>query len=390
MYQFKARSGDGTLIEGTVKGENRQEAATFVRANYGVLLELRPVQTENVGGHYAAADRISFFRQLAIVLQSGMLLTDGLNLIAEGNGGRLLSVCQGLGVRVANGQTLAQAMSEFPSLFPKLCVSLMQAGELSGELPKVAAELADFYAQHERFKKLLVSILFYPLFLLAVTSVVLVFFLLYILPVLAETYQALQAQLGGILQFAVAVQSFVYRFWPLVLLFGAGVLTALWRWQPVLSRLLFRLPGLRSLRQGVLEIRFCRLLAMLLQSGISIIEALHIVGQTLDDFNLTDRLEHLNMLLAVGTDIGTALAQKKGLFTPQTRGFLMAGVRSGSLPEMLLYAAQLREDEVDHRLNNLKEYLAPLLLLGVALITGLILVSVMSPVFDLFNRLPEY
>lgn len=303
---------------------------------------------------------------------------------------KLVSVCQRLIIDLKAGKTLTIAMKHNPDFFPPLVTALINAGEKSGELPKVLTALVQYYNKQKELKGFIQKTLIYPSLLILTASVVLLFFLLYVLPLLASTYIAMQAQPSTLLKFILKISTFIKEYYALMPVITASVCYIIYYSFPLMHKLLLKVPWIKKSYQLLMEARFCKLLALLLNSGINITNAVSIAGATITAKTMLPKLQLLETYLQRGIEISTAFNHSLGLFTPLTEEMLNIGASTGYLPEMLEEAAKIAETELQERLEKVHELLAPLLLLVAAAFTAGIVYAVMEPLFDLFTVIPEY
>ncbi len=330
-----------------------------------------------------------FFEQLAIILQSGLPILQGMELLAERSDRRLMPLCYRIHQRLQRGKSLSEAMREEPQFFPRLAVSLVAAGESGGALENVLQQLAAHYKMQEALHSFLVKSLAYPVFLLVATMGVFLFFMLFVLPSLGATYEAMGAKPGGVLLAILQLQQVVVES-PVI-----GVLACC-----LLISLLF-LAGkgaiykmMRAERFGNIfgqlqEIRFCKMLALLLESGMNITHAVSLIGDTMEDDTFRRQIALLNSRLERGMDIYSSLQAMHGLLSPMTVNLLGVGAATGYLPKMLGEAATIGERDLKTKLMKCKEYLAPLLLAVVAMGIAVVVSVVVGPLLEIITAMPE-
>jgi type IV pilus assembly protein PilC len=139
-----------------------------------------------------------------------------------------------------------------------------------------------------------------------------------------------------------------------------------------------------------LEIRFCKILSMLLDKGINITEAVELAAATIRQKERVRQLKIFNAALRRGEAISTALGTATEMFSPLTSELIVIGAETGYLPKLLNEAANILEQDLRDRLEKLREILAPILLLMAAIVTATVVCSVVGPLFELFSALPEY
>lgn len=332
-------------------------------------------------GGVSLAEQISFYRQLAVILRSGLPLLNALQLLQKHGSAKQMLLCYRLQQRLRRGSSLAQALAAEADCCTQLAVTLVAVGEESGELSTLLEQLADYYSRQLKLRRFVQRAVTYPAFLLLASFCVLLLFLLYILPVLADTYSAMGVLPMGTL--ALLQQTLA------ALALTAGVAAALF----LLGRRLLRC-FLRSRLSGnfhglLLEVRFCRLLALLLESGVGITRAVAIVTDTMDDEQYAGQLRLLNSRLKRGIAIEQAAGGAKELFSPLMLELVCVGASTGYLPQMLQEAVTAGEQRLQQQLGRLQELLVPLLLLVAAIIIAGIVCIVIGPLFEMLSAMPE-
>ena len=399
-FSWKARSQNGKLLRGKVRASSKREAAALIKNSYGFVVELKPQErnfweqwhTKLSSKKLKLSDKQSavFFKQLAVILNSGVPLLQGLDLLRQRTDVVIGKVCAELSGNLQKGTSLASAMQQCGKAFSNLAITLVAAGERSGELDNVFLEIASYYAKQSELKEFLYKATLYPLFLLIASLSVLCFFLAYVLPMLASVYSSLGAKPNELLQFAVSVNNFLSGYGFEVCLVLLVIFLCIYHSRQQLVLLCLSLPLVRNLHAMVLEIRFCKLLGLLLDKGINITDAVEVATATISHKERVRQLKIFNAALRRGEAISTAVGTVTEIFSPLTAELICIGAETGYLPNLLNEAAQILEQDLRDRLEKVRELLAPLLLLVAALVTAAVVCSVVGPLFDLFAALPEY
>ena len=340
-------------------------------------------------GGVSLAEQISFYRQLAVILRSGLPLLNALQLLQKHGSAKQMLLCYRLQQRLRRGSSLAQALAAEADCCTQLAVTLVAVGEESGELAMLLEQLADYYSRQLKLRRFVQRAVTYPAFLLLASFCVLLLFLLYILPVLADTYSAMGVLPAGTLALLLMLKDVLLQQPLAALALTAGVVAALF----LLGRRLLRC-FLRSRLSGnfhglLLEVRFCRLLALLLESGVGITRAVAIVTDTMDDEQYAGQLRLLNSRLKRGIAIEQAAGGAKELFSPLMLELVCVGASTGYLPQMLQEAVTAGEQRLQQQLGRLQELLVPLLLLVAAIIIAGIVCIVIGPLFEMLSAMPE-
>lgn len=330
-----------------------------------------------------------FLKQLEVILGSGLPLLRALELLAQQNSGRQRLLCLQLERCLKRGQSLAAAMAAKPAFFPRLAVRLVAAGEESGELCSVLEQLAAYYQRQAALEAFVRQALLYPALLLGVSLVVLAFFGIYILPVLAESYAAMGVVPGGALARLLQLKELLAQhLWLSALgaaVLGAGLAKAgSWLWRRFL-----RSSWSGNFHGLLLEVRFCKLLALLLDSGLAITQAVAVISETVEDAAYVRQLRLLNSRLQRGVAIEQAAGSVGQAFSPLLLELVDVGAATGCLPQLLRQAAAGGQQRLEEELGRFKQLLVPCLLLLLALVVGAIICTVLQPLFTLLATLPE-
>lgn len=344
----------------------------------------------HIKNSYTLSQRIIFLKQLHIILKSGISILKGIAILEKRVAKPLDVICKRLLIDLQDGKPLAEAMRRNSEFFTSLIITLVAAGEQSGELPYVLNALVEYYSKQKELRSFIIKALIYPLFLVTASICVMIFFLMYVLPVLATTYTAMQAQPSSFLQTVIKLHTWLQGKSYFLLLFAALLTSMLYLSQPYVKKAVIHISWCNRIYALIIEARFCKLLALLLNSGINITEAVAIAGKTINDANILNKLQLYKDYLQRGYEINIAIEHTQGLFSPLTEELITIGATTGYLPQMLEEAAKIAEEDLRDYLDKLRELLAPTLLLIAATLTASIVVSIMGPLFDLFTAIPEY
>ena len=345
---------------------------------------------EPTSRRFSDKQKIVFFKQLAVILNSGVPILKGMELMKQRSDKSVGRVCETLGKHLREGTSLANAMDLCGTTFPNLAITLVAAGERSGELTTVLLELAEHYRKQQEMKQFLYKATIYPLFLMAMSFGVLCFFLIYVLPMLATVYGSLGAKPTKLMTFAIGVNEFLVVYHFETCLGFLALLALLYGHRDLLLTFCLELPFVRKLHAMVLEIRFCKLLGLLLDKGISITKAVDVATATISGRKRIRQLRLFSFALRRGEAISYAVGIATEVFSPITAELIVIGAETGYLPKLLDEAAGILEQDLQECLEKLREILSPILLLMAALITALVVCSVIGPLFELFTTLPEY
>ena len=397
LFRWQARSSGGRVYNGEYYAENEEEVIDFIHRNYGYVTYLEKAK-DRKNFHrwfeprlqFSNKERANFYKQLSTLLDAGIPIVKGIQMITGRLSEKYKPVCARLTLSLQSGRSLSYAMSLQPDIFSKMNVSVVEAGEVSGQVSRVLLSLSDFYRQQDKLEKLIRNVCVYPGFLLVLAFLTFIFFSVRLVPSFADLYHSLGVKETPLLRILLSV-SVLLRNHAVALscaCLAGGRLLLLQR-VTILS-LLMHFPGIGRMRHSFLEIRYARLLAMMLHSGIAFPEAILRASVTLTDTPMKNNAKKFSENVLRGVGITEAAMQSGKLFSRTGLEFLNIGEKSGNLPDMLVEFAEIQEDELFTRLRDLKSILEPVLVVIIATMVFAVMAVMLSPLFDLMTKMPEY
>jgi type II secretory pathway component PulF len=328
-------------------------------------------------------------RQLASLVGGGLTLMQSIDaLIEHTENERLASALMQIREELRGGGTFAEALTKHPHLFSPLYVSIVRAGEVSGELPRVLNWLADYMEREQTRRTQIRSALAYPILLSVVMVIALSFLLIFLVP----RYAALFAEMGQSLplptQILLAVSGFLVRWWWAI---GSGIVAIVYayrlvrrtprgRW--VTDAWKLRLPVFGRLHLKSAVGRMARALSVLLLGGVSVLEALAVVRDVVGNEVLAQALDEVRQRVREGERLADHL-RRSGVFPPLLTRLAAVGEETGSLPQALTTVADTLDLEVDSSLKALVALLEPALILSLGIVVGFVVISLLMAVFQL-------
>lgn len=396
LYRWSARNKRGKKFCGELRAGDEKEVAEFIRENYGYVtgIELvkhwRDVSDRFVSDKVYDKDRESFFRQLATLLNGGVPLLKGLELMKSKSSGHLAKVCKALIANLKNGKSLAASMREQNKVFGCTSVEIVEAGEKSGSLSVLLGELADYYKSQNELKHFLKNACIYPCIVICLTICTTTFFAWKVLPLFLELYASLEVEQTTILKVLTFLTEKLECYRWETTGFFLFFLGEIYYQRGRIKEGCLELPVLSDCYHKMMEIRYCRVLAIMLKSGIAMPIALTAAAETLQSPDMEEKSKIVSCAVTRGVCISQAAALNGELFSETSLEFISVGEDSGSLPEMLLEAANIVDTELQAKLKSLKTMIEPVLLLIISAVVGCVIFSVASPMLGLISNMPEY
>jgi general secretion pathway protein F len=400
VYTYKALNAAGATENGVIDADTPREARIKLHARRLHVTDLvsaaaaeRAVRVRTPWAGRKARNELPIVtRQLATLLSSGIPLMGSLNAIIEqAEERRLKTILMDVRERVSQGASFSDALAQHPRLFNELYVNMVRAGEASGALDRILFRLADYLHANRRLKAKVAAALTYPIIMLVVGTGVVAALMTFVVPkitgVLVKQHKAALPLPTEIL---IGTSTFIRQFW------WVGVLGAIAVWagyvqlrKTAAGRLwidttLLRVPVLGTLLRKSAISRFALTFATLLESGLPVLECVSVVKKVVNNQLMANTLEDLRTKIAEGADIATPLKQSK-VFPPVVGYMIAVGEESGKLEELLKRISQAYDEEIEIAAQRLTALLEPIMIVGMAVIVGFIVLSILLPILELGN-----
>ena len=398
LYRYKALDARGQLLDGQMEAASDAEVAARLQEQGHLPVEAR--LASEAGGEsawralfkpkpFAGQRLVQFTQQLATLLGAGQPLDRALTILLElpedDVARRTLTDIRDA---VRGGASLSAALDRQHGAFGRLYVNMVRAGEAGGSLHETLQRLADYLERSRALRARVLNALVYPAILLAMVGLSLLFLLGYVVPQFSAMYDSLDADLPWFSQLVLGLGNFVRDWW--IVLLAIPLLALLWldrkRRDPAFM-LAFDGWLLRNALAGPLlakleAARLARTLGTLLRNGVPLLSALGIARNARDNRVLANDVDAATDEVKNGIGLSAALARGKR-FPRLALQMIQVGEESGALDAMLLQTADTFEQETAIALDRMLAALVPAVTLVLATVVGIVILAVLSPIYDL-------
>jgi general secretion pathway protein F len=396
-FEYTALDAGGKERRGVLEGDTVRHVRSQLRE-----LSLLPVTVTEVverekakhsrfsiGTGVSTTDLTLMTRQIATLAKAGLPLEETLLAVSQqSEKARVQTILLGVRAKVMEGHTLADALREFPRVFPEIYRATVAAGEQAGHLDEVLERLADYTESREVIRQKVIGAMVYPIALTVMCFIIISVLLVYVVPKVTEVFESYRAALPLATRVLIGISDFA-RSYGLYALAGVVVLAFLVRrqLQQPAARTRFgafqlRLPIVGRLVRGFNTARFTRTLSILSGSSVPVLEALRIAGEVVTNLPMRDAIATATARVREGAPIGRSLAASK-LFPPMSIHLISSGESSGQLDSMLERAAQNQERELDGLLTTLMGLLGPLMIVAMGVFVIGIVFAMLVPIFHM-------
>ena len=389
-FQIKALRDSLDIVSVVLDADDEADAERQARASGLAVLSLRRALAWNLD-MFKRRSRFPlapFAHELLALLEAGLTLVESIEALSEKEShGPTRATLEHVTTQLRQGRTLSHAMQDLPNAFPALFVASVRATEKTGDLPDALRRYLGYQAQLELVRKKIVSASIYPVLLMGVGLLVLLFLLGYVVPKFSQVYEDIQGDLPLMSQLLLELGKFLgaHGLAAAVVGIGAAALAARFAFSRAargwLGEKLWRVPAIGSRMRLYQLARFYRTLGMLLRGGTPVVTALDMASGLLAP-TLQPSLARAREAIREGRAISEAMSGH-GLTTPVSLRMLRVGERSGRMDEMMDRIAGFLDDEIARWVDWFTRLFEPLLMVFIGLIIGVIVVLMYLPVFEL-------
>ncbi|MDQ6681440.1 MAG: type II secretion system F family protein [Pseudomonadota bacterium] len=355
----------------------------------GGLLDGLQKLRKRSGGRIGARERTMFTERLALLLETGISLHEGLvSLRQQCTDPALEAILAALCDDILDGRPLSVALQRHPRMFAPTYVNLVAAAEDGGFLPQVLQQLIEMDEKSERMRSMLTAALSYPVFLVCFSTATVVFVLVGVFPKFSEMFARIRSELPASTRLLMAISDLLRQQWPW-LLAGGAVLAALlvvWLRQPAtrtaIDQLKLRTPGLRDLFAQIYLTQTLRVLGLSLANGVPLVDALHACRELVRNSAFRGFIDTLRLQVTEGR--GIAYGFRQAAFVPAlVQQMIATGEETGNLAKVMTRIADFYDRELTRRIGLLSRLAEPVMLLVMGSVVGVIVASLILPIFKL-------
>jgi type IV pilus assembly protein PilC len=395
-FHYEAKNAaTGQKVKGEIQADNEQAASKLINEQGLTPLKISVVKAGGGRrfGRIKTKDKVLFSRQLSTLINAGLPLVQSLRSVSEQTTRKPFQVVINQVITdVEAGTAFSVALEKYPTVFNRVYISLIAAGETSGTLDKALERLAD---QQEKDADIISKVrgaMIYPLIVLFVMIIVVGFMIIKVLPQVEDIYAGLPgASLPFITKFLLAVSHFVTRFWWLVLiLVGLGAFFGT-RWartlggRSAIDRAKMRAWPIGKLYMKMYMARFARTGTTLVASGVPLLQVLDITSEAVDNVHIAGSIQRSMEKVKGGKALSDSLDGDEN-FLELVPNMLRIGEQSGSMEVMMAKVADYYEKEVDNEIKAISTIIEPVMMIIMGVIAIIIVAAILLPIYGLVNQ----
>ncbi len=330
-----------------------------------------------------------FTQQLSSMLEAGLPLVSALEALQEQTEDPVFQIIiRNVRQDVSGGTSFSEATAKYPRAFPNLFISMVQAGEASGGLASILGKVAVYFEDTVKLMKKVKGAMTYPVAVILMAVGLVQVLLIFVIPVFAEMFESFDQELPVPTQILISTSDFLkaYIIFILLGLFGIGVMIKKFVATPkgrlMKDRFLYKMPVLGELIQKVALSRFCRTYAILLRSGVPILQCIDIVSRASGNTFIEKACREINKAISQGGQLSEVVAEQ-AYFPPTIKHMARAGEQTGNVDGMMNKIADFYDNEIETAVEALTSLMEPLLICFLGVVIGGIVMAMFLPIFNM-------
>jgi type IV pilus assembly protein PilC len=394
IFAYKAKDSQGTDRKGTIETGDIKQATQILTKRRLIVISVKEQKETDKKFLDRFFNKVSFSqlviitRQLATMIEAGMVLSEAIDILAEQTQGKLKTVLEEVSRDIKSGLDLATAFKKHPDVFPSIYASLIRSGEKSGKLDIVLTQMANTLERDREFRSKVKSAMIYPVMILVMMTGVVGVMIFFVIPRLTSLYTQSNIDLPLPTKILIGTSNFFINYWWLLIIFiGVGVFlfrkwTATPRGKYTFDAILLKTPLVGRLITGTTLTNFTRTFGLLITAGLPLLEAINIVDEIVSNAVYKKALKDCYTGVERGLLFSTQL-QNTGVFPKIVSQMFRVGEETGKVDKVSFKMADYFESETDHLVSNLTVIIEPVILVVLGLGVAFVVLSIILPIYKL-------
>lgn len=402
-FLYVAKNYEGESKTGELVAKDEQGVAQQLKVEGFLVTSIKEMEDDAEGvkvsfmdrfTKIALKDKMMFSRNLSVMISSGLSISKAIkNLADQTKNKRFNQILNSIHEDIKAGKNLSEAMAKYPGVFNELFVNMVKIGEAGGNLNEtldiIAVQLEKEHALLSKVK----GAMMYPAVIMVAMTGVGVLMLTYVLPQITGVFKDMDVELPASTQFIINASDLFREHSVLVMIFFVamaiglrmGLKTAVGK--KALSFVVLKLPAINNIVIKTNCARFSRIYSSLLKSGVTSLDALRIVANTLSNYYYKKALLEAIKEIQKGVELSKIIGKHENIFPVLVKQMLEVGEQTGETDAILLKMAEFYEDEVNQVTKNISSIVEPILMLVMGIAVGFFAIAMLQPMYGLMENI---
>ena len=396
VFKYKVQDSKGKTVTGQIDADSKTEVISYLKNEGNKVIsieEVNAILNMNIGGTKLNYSELAFLlTQLSTYLKAGIPLIDSIRILERQTAkASKKRVYTNIIYELSKGETFSSSLMAQGNTFPPLLINMVKTAELTGDLPEILDDMRDYYDSIDRTRKEAISAMIYPSILFIFAIGVLVFILTYVIPSFVKLFEQQNASLPTVTKIVLGASNFLTskKFWIIGTLLVLTIsFILLYKYvkgfRKTMQTIAMKLPGFGNIIIYREVTMFTKTFASLLNHNVFITDSMEILRSVSSNEVFKEIINDSLVHLSKGAKISDAF-EDKWAFPVVAYEMLVTGENTGRLPMMMSYVADYYGELHANLVKRINTFIEPLLIIIIAVIVGIVVVSVIMPMFDFYK-----
>lgn len=401
-FYYEAIDEANQIMSGEKVASNEEEVASFLKQKKYTIININENKKTGfglrslipaTGASVSLMEKADFARNLATMIKSGMPIAEAIGIISEDTKSTSFrKILEEIKYNLESGRPLSQALTKYPQVFDKIFISLVAAGEMSGTMPEVLTNLHVLFTKNIRLRNKIISAFTYPIVVLIALAVMGIAMLILVVPKLIEVFSRMKVDLPFALKFLNFLSLLFIKYWFITFPVLAIIVILIILFfksehgKKFQSYLLLKIPLLSKLTKYYDMARLTSTLSLLMKAGVPMTDSLKIVSESVLDTNIKEAILDVEKQIKEGRPLSEALSTHPKEIPKMLISISKVGERTGKIDEVLAELGKYYNDQVDFTLKTISDLIEPILMLIVGIIVGILVISIIAPIYSIVGN----
>ncbi len=403
-FSYTAKKPDGSTYTDTFEGNDKSELFTAIHAKGDILMEHKEVvkssmnekveKLMSVFNKIKMIEKITFARSLGNMLEAGLSLTRAIAVMEKQTKKvKLRSVFQTLNTDISSGKTFHEALEKFSDVFPPIFISMVKAGEESGNLAESLKTIAMQMEKTYQLQKKIKGAMVYPSVILSVMVLIAIILMITVVPKLTQTFKDVKAELPTSTKLVIWVSDSMKNHIILVVLAVIGFIFFVMTFfktklgKKIIDQVSTRIPVIGTIVMESNSAKTTRTLSSLVGSGVDLLLAVRITQEVLQNNRYKAVLQETEEAVAKGKPLASVFTAHEDIYPTFVAEMISVGEETGKLSSMLLGVATFYENEVEQKTKDLSTIVEPVLMVIIGAAVAFFAVAMITPMYSVMNNI---
>lgn len=363
--------------------ESKNQINSYASLNELKIVSIKEIKIKNTNSKLKDREIKILCKEMSILLESGCEITKIFEILKSQSNKKIKSIFNKLTNHIQKGNSITESFQETNS-FSNFFISMIKAGEVSGNLDKVMNDLSDYYDKEHKLKSKIMLILIYPVILIILSIASMLFILFFIVPNFEIIFQNNSINPPILTKILINISRFIrenYIFILILFLISLFTVNHYIKSNKFKNSMTFRIPIIKDISRLIITSKFCRSFSILIEGGVQIIDSINISSQVIDNDFIYEKLAISREYIKRGDSISSSLS-KPNVFPQLFISMINIGEESGRLDNSLKTINEFYENDLETKIQQFVKIIEPVITIIIGIIVGIFIISMVLPMFD--------